>query len=98
MDLVSCFDATCQLSPHEIMDAAAETLTAGRTIESKLWCWTREDRQSARADLPQDEVLSGWKRQRQMQEAELNRKLIICLVSPHSCHTVMSCSMARYRS
>jgi hypothetical protein len=27
LDLVSCCHATCQVSPHEMMDAAAETLT-----------------------------------------------------------------------
>jgi hypothetical protein len=35
-------------------------------------------RQPARADVPQNEVLSAWERQQQDFDVELDRKLIIC--------------------
>ena len=35
-------------------------------------------RQPARADVPQDDVLSAWERQRQDLDVELDRKLLIC--------------------
>ena len=35
-------------------------------------------RQPARADVPQNEVSSAWKRQQQDIDVELDRKLIIC--------------------
>jgi len=35
-------------------------------------------RQPARADVPQNEVLSAWERQQQDLDVELDRKLIIC--------------------
>ena len=35
-------------------------------------------RQPARADVPLDDVLSAWERQRQDLDVELDRKLIIC--------------------
>jgi hypothetical protein len=35
-------------------------------------------RQPARADAPQNEVLSAWEREQQVLDAELDRKLIIC--------------------
>jgi hypothetical protein len=35
-------------------------------------------RQPARADAPQNEVLSAWERQQQDFDVELDRKLIIC--------------------
>jgi hypothetical protein len=35
-------------------------------------------RQPARADVPQNEVLSAWERQQQDFAVELDRKLIIC--------------------
>jgi len=35
-------------------------------------------RQPARADVPQNEVLSAWEREQQVFDAELDRKLIIC--------------------
>jgi hypothetical protein len=35
-------------------------------------------RQPTRADVPQNEILSLWERERQVFDAELDRKLIIC--------------------
>lgn len=35
-------------------------------------------RQPARADVPQNEVLSAWEREQQVFDSELDRKLIIC--------------------
>jgi hypothetical protein len=35
-------------------------------------------RQPARADVPQNEVLSAWEREQQVFDAELDRKLMIC--------------------
>ena len=35
-------------------------------------------RQPARADVPQDDVLSAWERQQQDLDGELDRKLLIC--------------------
>jgi hypothetical protein len=35
-------------------------------------------RQPARADVPQNEVLSAWERQQQDLDVELDRKLVIC--------------------
>ena len=35
-------------------------------------------RQPARADVPQDNILSAWERQQQDLDVELDRKLIIC--------------------
>jgi len=35
-------------------------------------------RQPARADVPQDDVLSAWERQQQDLDVELDRKLLIC--------------------
>jgi hypothetical protein len=35
-------------------------------------------RQPARADAPQNEVLSAWERQQQDLDVQLDRKLIIC--------------------
>ena len=35
-------------------------------------------RQPARADAPQDGVLSAWERQQQISDVELDRKLNIC--------------------
>jgi len=35
-------------------------------------------RQPTRANVPQDEDLSGWQRQQQDLDVELDRKLIIC--------------------
>ncbi len=35
-------------------------------------------RQPARADVPQNQVLSAWEREQQVFDAELDRKLIIC--------------------
>jgi hypothetical protein len=35
-------------------------------------------RQPTRADVLQNEMLSAWERQQQVQDAELDRKLIIC--------------------
>jgi hypothetical protein len=34
--------------------------------------------QPARADVPQDDVLSAWERQQQDLDVELDRKLLIC--------------------
>jgi hypothetical protein len=35
-------------------------------------------RQPARADVPQDNILSAWERQQQDLDVELDRKLVIC--------------------
>jgi hypothetical protein len=35
-------------------------------------------RQPARADVPQNELLSAWERQQQDLDVELDRKLVIC--------------------
>jgi len=35
-------------------------------------------RQPARADVPQNQVLSAWEREQQVFDAELDRKLMIC--------------------
>jgi hypothetical protein len=35
-------------------------------------------RQPARADVPQDNILSAWERQQQDLDVELDRKLLIC--------------------
>jgi hypothetical protein len=35
-------------------------------------------RQPARADVPQDDILSAWERQQQDLDVELDRKLLIC--------------------
>jgi hypothetical protein len=35
-------------------------------------------RQPAKADVPQNEVLSAWERQQQVLDVELDRKLTIC--------------------
>jgi len=35
-------------------------------------------RQPARADVPQNEVLSAWEREQQVFDGELDRNLIIC--------------------
>ena len=35
-------------------------------------------RQPARADVPQNEVLSAWERQQQDLDVEIDRKLVIC--------------------
>jgi hypothetical protein len=35
-------------------------------------------RQPARADVPQDDLLSAWERQQQDLDVELDRKLVIC--------------------
>jgi len=35
-------------------------------------------RQPARADVPQDDILSAWERQQQDLDVELDRKLVIC--------------------
>jgi hypothetical protein len=42
------------------------------------WLAPTGHRQPARADAPQNEVLSAWERQRQDLDVELDRKLIIC--------------------
>jgi hypothetical protein len=42
------------------------------------WLAPTGHRQPARADVPQNNVLSGWERKQQMIDAELDRKLLIC--------------------
>jgi hypothetical protein len=42
------------------------------------WLAPTGHRQPARADVPQNEVLSAWERQQQDFDVELDRKLIIC--------------------
>jgi hypothetical protein len=42
------------------------------------WLAPTGHRQPARADVPQNEVLSAWEREQQVFDAELDRKLIIC--------------------
>ena len=42
------------------------------------WLAPTGHRQPARADVPQNAVLSAWERQRQDTDADLDRKLIIC--------------------
>ena len=42
------------------------------------WLAPTGHRQPARADVPQNEVLSAWERQQQDLDVELDRKLIIC--------------------
>ena len=50
---------------------------AGLTSHSP-WLAPIGHRQPARADVPQNEVLSAWERQQQDFDVELDRKLIIC--------------------
>src|SRR5258708_9688485 len=42
------------------------------------WLSPTAPRQPARADVPQNEILSAWEREQQVLHAELDRKLIIC--------------------
>ncbi len=42
------------------------------------WLAPTGHRQPARADVPQNEILSAWEREQQVLNAELDRKLIIC--------------------
>jgi hypothetical protein len=42
------------------------------------WLAPTGHRQPARADVPQNEILSAWEREQQVLHAELDRKLIIC--------------------
>jgi hypothetical protein len=42
------------------------------------WLAPTGHRQPARADVPQDDVLSAWERQQQYLDVELDRKLVIC--------------------
>jgi hypothetical protein len=42
------------------------------------WLAPTGHRQPARADVPQNEVLSAWDREQQVLDAELERKRIIC--------------------
>jgi hypothetical protein len=42
------------------------------------WLAPTGHRQPARADIPQNEVLSAWERQQQDFDVELDRKLVIC--------------------
>ncbi|HWX06666.1 MAG TPA: hypothetical protein VN065_12615 [Bradyrhizobium sp.] len=42
------------------------------------WLAPTGHRQPARADVPQNEVLSAWEQEQQVLDAELDRKLVIC--------------------
>jgi hypothetical protein len=42
------------------------------------WLAPTGHRQPARADVPQDDILSAWERQQQDLDVELDRKLLIC--------------------
>jgi hypothetical protein len=62
------------LSPAAASD---QNNPAGLTSHSP-WLAPIGHRQPARADVPQNEVLSAWERQQQDFDVELDRKLIIC--------------------
>ena len=57
--------------------AAASDQNSPAVLTSHLpWLAPTGHRQPARADVPQNELLSAWERQRQ--DTDLDRKLIIC--------------------
>jgi len=42
------------------------------------WLAPTDHRQPARADVPQNEVLSAWEREQEVLDAQLDRVLLIC--------------------
>jgi hypothetical protein len=42
------------------------------------WLAPTGHRQPARADVPQNEVLSAWEREQEVLDAQLDRELLIC--------------------
>jgi len=62
------------LSPATASDQnGPDVLTSHRP-----WLAPTGHRQPTRADVPQNEILSAWKREQQVLDGELDRKLIIC--------------------
>jgi hypothetical protein len=60
-----------------VSPAAASDQNSPAVLTSHLpWLAPTGHRQPGRADVPQNAVLSAWERQRQ--DADLDRKLIIC--------------------
>jgi hypothetical protein len=62
------------LSPATASD---QNSPAGLTSHSP-WLAPTGHRQPARADVPQNEILSSWERKQQVLDAQLDRKLLIC--------------------
>ena len=59
--------------------ATASDQNSSDVLTSRLpWLAPTGHRQPARADAPQNEVLSAWEREQRVLDAELNRKLMIC--------------------
>jgi hypothetical protein len=51
---------------------------SGRFDLALPWLAPTGHRQPARADVPQNEVLSAWEREQELLEAQLDRVLLIC--------------------
>jgi hypothetical protein len=58
--------------------AASDQNSSAVLTSHSPWLAPIGHRQPARADVPQNEVLSAWERQQQDFDVELDRKLIIC--------------------
>jgi hypothetical protein len=58
--------------------AASDRNTPAVLTSHSPWLAPIGHRQPARADVPQDDILSAWERQQQDLDVELDRKLVIC--------------------
>jgi hypothetical protein len=58
--------------------AASDQNNSAVLTSHSPWLAPIGHRQPARADVPQNEILSAWERQQQVLDIELDRKLVIC--------------------